>query len=113
MGGAGQALESCEVMREEEERKVEELGETILELRTQQSTREVLRATAAARVTPRPQGPLQMTGAPGAPPVARSAVLAGSSSRMFPRRICTARLGGSGHMITRGLTAAMQGQRLR
>lgn len=51
-------------MRVEEERKLEELGEAILDLRTQQSSREVRRADAAARATPRPQGPLQMTGAP-------------------------------------------------
>lgn len=58
-----QALESCEAMKREEERRMCSLSDTIFELRSQQSSRDVRRADAAAHATPRPQGPLQMSGA--------------------------------------------------
>lgn len=57
-----QALESCEVIKVEEEQRLSALGDTIFEMRSQQSSRDVRRADAAARATPRPQGPLQMSG---------------------------------------------------
>lgn len=58
-----QALESCDAMKREEERRLSALSDTIFELRSQQSCRDVRRADAAARALPRPQGPLQMSGA--------------------------------------------------
>lgn len=58
-----QALEACESLKEEEKRRSAALEDSIYELREAQSTREVRRAESALRAVPRPQGPLQMTGA--------------------------------------------------
>lgn len=57
-----QALESCEVIKVEEDQRLSALGDTIFDMRSRQSSRDVRRADAAARATPRPQGPLQMSG---------------------------------------------------
>lgn len=60
---AFQALDACEALKEEEKRRTGALEDAIFGLREAQSTRDMRRAESALRPTPRPQGPLQMTGA--------------------------------------------------
>ena len=58
-----QALDTCEALKEEERRRTAALEDAILGLRDAQSTRDMRRAESALRQPPRPQGPLQLTGA--------------------------------------------------
>ena len=58
-----QALDACEALKEEERRRTAALEDTISGLREAQAGRDMRRAESALRPIPRPQGPLQLTGA--------------------------------------------------
>jgi hypothetical protein len=68
-----QALDTCEALKEEEKRRTLALEDAILGLREVQSTRDMRRAESALRPLPRPQGPLQLTGAAQLRPLSSSA----------------------------------------
>ncbi len=68
-----QTLDTCEALKEEEKRRTAALEDAILGLRDAQSTRDMRHAESALRTPPRPQGPLQLTGAPQLRPLHSSA----------------------------------------